>query len=322
MSATSGGGRGERGSRYDADAGAASLAGRVCVVPGANRGIGKATALGLARRGAPVVLLARDARRGAEARDEVRRASGGGDVSLVTADLASLASVRAAAAELAARHDALHVLVNNAGVNLARRVVTADGLEATLAVNHLAPFLLTTLLLPQLRRGAAERGDARVVTVSSEFERFGRIDFDDLQGERRYVGLLAYTQSKLANVLFTYALATRLEGSGVVAHCAYPGLVATDLLRDRWLFRAPALRALWSRVLLTPEEGARASLHAATAPELGGVNGASGRCVDRRGRLVRTSRRSYDVEARERLWRVSEELTGLAAERERRAEAG
>jgi NAD(P)-dependent dehydrogenase (short-subunit alcohol dehydrogenase family) len=179
-------------------------------------------------------------------------------------------------------------------------------------VNHLGPFLLTNLLLPLLRRGAT--GDppvrpSRVVTVASQFERFGRVAFDNLQGARRYVGLLAYTQSKLANVLFTYELAARLAGSGVTANCVDPGLVATDLLRDRPWWSPRWLRALWGATLLAPDEGARASVYAASAPELEGV---TGRCVDRRGRLVRTSRRSYDVAARERLWRVSAELTGVA----------
>jgi len=290
------------------------MRGRVCVVTGANRGIGKATALGLARLGATVVMLSRDAERGGAACDEVRRDSESADVSLVVADLASLASVRAAAAEVARRHPAVHVLVNNAGVNLARRTVTPDGLEMTLAVNHLAPFLLTGLLLPSLRRGAP----SRVVTVTSEFERFGRIRFDDLQGARRYWGTLAYTQSKLANVLFTYGLAARLEGTGVTANCVYPGLVATDLLRDRAWWSPRWLRPLWATIFLSPEQGARASLYAASSPQ---VEGASGRCYDRRGRSVRTSRRSYDVAARERLWRVSADLTHLAADQREQAAA-
>jgi NAD(P)-dependent dehydrogenase (short-subunit alcohol dehydrogenase family) len=284
------------------------MRGRVCVVTGAGRGIGEATATALARLGATVVMLVRDARRGETARDDVARASGSPLVATVAADLASLAAVRAAAAAIAARHPAVHVLVNNAGVNLARRAVSADGFELTLAVNHLAPFLLTRLLLPALRRGAAEVGDARVVTVTSEFERFGRVAFGNLQGERRWVGLLAYTQSKLANVLFTYELAARLAGTGVTANCVYPGLVATDLMRDRLWWSPRWLRALWGKVLLTPQEGARASVYAATAPELAGV---TGQCFDRHGQRVRTSRRSYDVAARERLWRVSEELTGV-----------
>jgi len=305
-------GGGAAASAGDSPAGGApnaALRGRVCLVTGANRGIGRATAAALARLGATVVMLARDARLAAAAREAVARESGNERVSVVPADLASFSSIRAAAGEVAARFEAVHVLVNNAGVNLARRQVSADGIELTLAVNHLAPFLLTHEILPVLRRGAAD-GGARVVTVTSEFERFGRIAFGNLQGERRYVGLLAYTQSKLANVLFTYELAARLAGTGVTANCVYPGLVATDLMRDRLLFRARWLRALWGRVLLSPEAGAQASVYAASTPE---VRGVTGRCFDRRGREVRTSRRSYDAAARERLWRVSEELTGVGS---------
>ena len=294
------------------------MRGRVCVVTGANRGIGGATALGLARLGATVLMLCRDAARGAAAGDDVRRESGNPDVSLVVADLASLASVRAAAADIAARHPAVHVLVNNAGVNLARRAVSADGVEMTLAVNHLAPFLLTPELLPALLRGAASGGDARVVTVTSVFERLGRIAFDDMQGARRYVGLLAYTQSKLANVFFTYGLAARLTGTGITASCTYPGLVATDLMRDRLWWRPRWLRALWGRLLLSPEQAARASVYAAAAPELRGV---TGWCFNRHGARVRpSSRRLRDVATRERLWRVSEELTGARWEEAARPE--
>jgi NAD(P)-dependent dehydrogenase (short-subunit alcohol dehydrogenase family) len=200
--------------------------------------------------------------------------------------------------------------VHNAGVNLARRKVSEDGIELTLAVNHLAPFLLTHELLPLLRRGAAE-GGARVVTVASMFERFGRFDFDDPQGERRWIGPLAYSQSKLANVLFTYELAARLAGSGITVNCVDPGLVATDLMREHVLFRPRWLKAVWGRVLSTPERGARAAVHAASAPELASV---TGRCLDRRGRIITTSRRSRTPAMRERLWELSERLTGIRFE--------
>jgi NAD(P)-dependent dehydrogenase (short-subunit alcohol dehydrogenase family) len=198
------------------------------------------------------------------------------------------------------------VLVHNAGVNPTRRKVSADGIDLTLAVNHLAPFLLTHELLPMLQRGATEKG-ARVVTVISMFERFGRIAFHDLQGERSWIGPLAYTQSKLANVLFTYELASRLGGTGITANCVDPGLVATDLMREHVLFRPRWLKAVWGRVLSTPERGARAAIYAATAPELRTV---TAQCFDRRGRPMRTSRQSRNVATRERLWKVSAELTG------------
>jgi NAD(P)-dependent dehydrogenase (short-subunit alcohol dehydrogenase family) len=272
----------------------------VCLVTGANSGIGKATAIGLARLGASVVLLCRDAGRGERACDEVRRESGGAEASLVLVDLASFASIRAAVAEVGRRFAAVHVLVNNAGVNLKRRAVSADGYEMTLAVNHLGPFLLTNLLLPLLRAGAP----SRIVNVASKFERFGRIAFDDLQLTRRYSATRAYNQSKLANVLFTYELARRLEGTGVTVNCVHPGLVATELMREWPVW----MRAAWGRLLLTPEEGARGVVWLASAPE---VEGVTGRYFERVGRAARSSRRSYDEEVRERLWRVSVEMTGV-----------
>jgi NAD(P)-dependent dehydrogenase (short-subunit alcohol dehydrogenase family) len=282
------------------------MRGRVCLVTGGSRGIGKATALGLARLGASVIVLARDARAGARAVDEVRRVSGSDDGALVVADLASLSSLRAAAAEVASRWKVLHVLVNNAGVSLSHRAVSADGYEMTFAVNHLAPFALTLLLMPLLRAGA----QGRVITVSSVFERWGRIDFDDLHGSRRYNGTRAYTQSKLANVLFTYALAERFADGRVTANCVFPGLVATDLMRDRVWWRVSWLAPLWRRLFRTPERGAQSSIFAASSPTIAEV---SGRCFSG-ARPVRTSRRSYDAATRDRLWRVSAELTGVGTD--------
>jgi NAD(P)-dependent dehydrogenase (short-subunit alcohol dehydrogenase family) len=283
-----------------------SMRNRVCLVTGANRGLGKATALGLARQGATVVMLGRDAHRIALATDDVRRASGNPDVSYLVADLGSLASVRKAADDVARRFTAIHVLVNNAGVNLARRVISPDGFEMTLVVNHLGPFLLTNLLLPLLRAGAP----SRIVNVTSWFERFGGIDFDDIRGTRRpYRPLRAYYQSKLANVLFTYELAERLAGTGITVNCVDPGLAATDLLRDRIWWSPRWLQPLWRKLLLSPERGARAAIYGASAPELTEV---TGRCFGRDTRPKRTSRRSHDATTSKRLWRVSAELTGLA----------
>jgi NAD(P)-dependent dehydrogenase (short-subunit alcohol dehydrogenase family) len=284
----------------------AAMRGRVCLVTGANRGLGKATALGLARQGATVVILGRDAMRVALASDEVRRESRNPDVSYLVVDLASLASVRTAAGEIARRFGAIHVLVNNAGVNVARRAVTPDGFELTLAVNYLGPFLLTNLLLPLLRTGAP----SRVVNVTSWFERFGRIDFDDLHAERkRYGALGAYYQSKLANALFTYQLAERLAGTGVTVNCVDPGLVATDLLRDHVWWSPRWLQPVWRTFLFSPAHGARAAVNAASAPELAGV---SGLCLGAGGRATRTSRRSRDPAVGKRLWDMSVALTGLS----------
>jgi NAD(P)-dependent dehydrogenase (short-subunit alcohol dehydrogenase family) len=182
-----------------------------------------------------------------------------------------------------------------------------DGFEFTLAVNVLAPFLLAHLLRPALRAAAP----SRVINVTSHFARFGRVDFGDLQSERSYSGDRAYMQSKLALEMLTWELAERERGSGVTANCVEPGLVATDLLRERWWWRAPVLRALWRRVFLAPHDGARAAIIAASSPELAGI---TGRCIDRHGRLVRTSPRGKEPLLRRRLWQTIAELASVGDE--------
>jgi NAD(P)-dependent dehydrogenase (short-subunit alcohol dehydrogenase family) len=277
-------------------AGLARMDGRVCVVTGATNGIGKETALGLARLGATVVIVARNVERAAQTANEIERETGNRNVEMVIADFTSLAAVRAAAAEIARRYPAVHVLVNNAGRASKQRMVSADGFEMTFAVNHLAPFLLTRELLPLLRAGAP----SRIVNVASAGERSGEIRFDDMQSERNYRGFNAYAMSKLANVLFTYELASRLEGTGITANCLHPGTVATDLLRQipKLLF------ALISPFLLTPAKGARTVLFLAASPRVQGVSGG----YFQKCRAARSSRRSYDVETRKRLWGASETM--------------
>ncbi len=199
--------------------------GRVCVVTGASSGIGRATARALARLGATLALVGRDRGRGEETVAALRAESGSAAVALFLADLSSQAEIRRLGAELCDRYPAIHVLVNNAGVVNLRRSTTADGIETVFAVNHLAYFLLTHLLLARLRASAP----ARIVNVASDAHRFGRIDLDDLGHARRYRAMRVYGASKLANILFTYELARRLDGTGVTANCLHPGAVATRL---------------------------------------------------------------------------------------------
>jgi len=273
------------------------MLGRVCLVTGANSGLGLATAAELARLGATVIMLCRNIDRGSAARDRIVRETGNSNVSLVIADLASLDQVRRAAADVTRDHASLHVVVNNAGINARQRRLTIDGFESTLAVNHLAPFLLTSMLAPLLRASAP----ARVVTVASRVERLGRIHFDDLQLEHGYTAVRAYAQSKLANILFTYELAARLAGTGVTANCLHPGYVNTALMRE-----TPAwMRALWHPFLPNAGRGARTTIYLASAREVEHVTGA----YFERCRPVRSSRRSYDVAARRRLWDASAALT-------------
>lgn len=257
----------------------------VCVVTGASRGIGQSTAAALAARGATVVTLGRDPSR-----------------NTIACDLASFASIRAAAADIAARWPRIDLLVNNAGVQHLHRTISADGIEATLAVNHLAPFLLTRLLLPCLEAAAP----ARVVTVSSSLARWGRIHFDDLQLTHRYNGTRAYLQSKLANIMFTQSLVPRLTMRGVTATCVYPGLVATDLLRERWWWRAARLRPLWRMLFLHPDDAAQAVVAAATMPLP-----ASGCCVTLGGGTASVPRPARDPDQRQRLWDATVRLTGV-----------
>jgi NAD(P)-dependent dehydrogenase (short-subunit alcohol dehydrogenase family) len=222
--------------------------------------------------------------------------------STITCDLASLASIRTAAAQVVQRWPRIHLLVNNAGVQHLHRSVTADGLEVTLAVNHLAPFLLTALLLPALRAGTP----SRVVTVSSSLARWGRVAFDDLQGSRRYNGTRAYLQSKLANIMFTRSLDERLRGSGVSAVCVYPGLVLTDLLRERWWWRARWLRPVWRALFLTPNDAASAVVAAATAEIRD-----SSCCYGADGRAAAVPRQALDAHTRQRLWDETARLVGV-----------
>ena len=199
-----------------------SMAGRTVLVTGGTGGIGRATAVGLARLGAHVAVTGRDRSRGDDAAREIRGA-GGGQVDVFIADLSSQAQVRRLAEQVLRALGRIDVLVNNVGGYWNTRHVTEDGLEHTFAVNHLAPFLLTNLLLDRLAEGAP----SRVVTVASNAHSLGRIDFEDLQGERSYSGARAYNQSKLANVLFTYELAGRLAGTKVTANVLHPGFVAS-----------------------------------------------------------------------------------------------
>ena len=284
----------------------APLAGRVCVVTGATRGIGRATALALARLGATLVVHGRDRDAGERVLGEIRReqTAAADGVSLLVADLSRMDEVGEMAHEIARRHPKVHVLVHNAGVHVARRTITPDGFEATFAVNHLAPFLLTRLLLQRLRAGAP----SRVITMTSMAERLGRIAWGDLMRERRYGAQRAYAQSKLANILFTRELARReaTAGGRVAAYCVSPGLVTTDLLREQWWWRLRWLAPVWRRVLLTPEDAARRVAWLASARALDPSR--SGECFGAAGRRAAMSGRSRDARAARRLWEESERL--------------
>jgi len=278
------------------------LEGKTVLVTGASSGIGRATAIGLAAEGAHLLLVGRTPERCEETLAEIRRRTGRDDAVMLRADLSSLKEVRRLAEEILARADRLHVLLNNAGVTLLRRETTVDGFEATFATNHLAYFLLTGLLLPRLRESAP----ARIVNVASHVHRFGRLDLDDLQNERRYGAMRVYGQSKAANILFTQELARRIAGSRVTANALHPGGIRSNLGRSRGPF-AEALRRVVGLFLKSPEEGARTSLYLACAPEVEGVSGRYfAKCRERM-----PAAHARDPELARRLWERSEELTGL-----------
>lgn len=280
-----------------------TMEGRICMVTGANSGIGAVTARELARMGARVVVVCRDSAKAEAAAATIREAAGSDAVEPMAADFASLRAVRALADEFRGRHAALHVLVNNAGLMLTERRAAEDGLEEVFCVNHLAPFLLTNLLLDTIRASAP----ARIVNVSSEAHRAGTIDFDDLQSAKgRYRGFRAYAATKLANILFTAELARRLDGSGVTANSLHPGTIASGFgRRTGGAFRF--LLAIGRPFLIGPERGARTSIHLASSPE---VEGVTGKYWARR-RVRTPSRAARDGEAARRLWEISAGLVGL-----------
>jgi retinol dehydrogenase 14 len=283
-----------------------NMAGKTVLVTGGTGGIGKATATGLAELGARVAITGRELTRTRQAATEIGRESGNPAVDAFAADLSSQAEVRRLATEVLAAYPRLDVLVNNVGGFWAHRHVTADGLERTFALNHLAPFLLTNLLLERLESTAP----ARVVTVASNAQAMGRIAFDDLQGAQDYVGSRAYNQSKLANVMFTYELARCLAGTGVTANALHPGVVRTGFgAEDPSVLTRAAMPFL--RFLKTPAQGALTSIYLASSAD---VEGISGRYFA--NRTPKSSNKlSYDATAASRLWDVSADLVGLTAER-------
>ncbi len=283
----------------------AVMAGKSVLVTGGTGGIGKAAAIGLAALGARVGITGRDQARTEAAAAAIRAAPGSPAVDAFAADMSAQAGVHRLAAQVLDTYPRLDVLVNNAGGFWAHRHVTADGLEHTFALNHLAPFLLTSLLLDRLTASAP----ARIVTVSSAAHARGRIDFADLQGERNYSGQRAYSQSKLANVMFTYELARRLAGTGVTATVLHPGVVRTSFgTEDQAAYLAVMIRV--ARLFMkTPAQGAGTPIYLASSPE---VEGITGRYYANR-KPQTSSKASYDTTAAVRLWQASADLADMTA---------
>jgi NAD(P)-dependent dehydrogenase (short-subunit alcohol dehydrogenase family) len=280
------------------------MAGKTCLVTGATAGIGAVTAAALARKGATVCIVGRSREKCAATAAQIQGATGNAAVDFLLGDLSSQADIRRLAAEFRARHTRLDVLVNNAGGMFLTRQESVDGIELTFALNHLAYFLLTNLLVDMLKSSAP----ARVVSVSSDAHRMPRrFDFDDPQARRRYRGFGAYGQSKLANVLFSAELARRLAGTGVTSNALHPGFVATSF------FSTPAMKPLLGRLMglasrvvaISPEEGAKTSIFLASAPEVEEVTGR----YFYRSKRAEPSPAARDPDAARRLWTLSEEIT-------------
>ena len=279
------------------------MGGTTVLITGGTSGIGKATAVAMAAMGANVVVVGRNQERGGAAVEEIKAQSHNESVELMLADLSVQAEVRRLAEEFLERYDRLDVLVNNAGLVQSKRTETPDdGIETTLAINHLAPFLLTNLLLGCLEQSAP----SRVITVSSEAQRWGTMDFEDMQSRRKYRGFPVYGMTKLANIMFTYELAERLDGTGVIANCLHPGSVGTNFGQNNRGAMALFFRT-FKPFMRSPEQGADTLIWLASSPE---VDGVSGKYFSDR-KEIEAKKVAYDPAARRRPWENSEDLTGL-----------
>jgi retinol dehydrogenase 14 len=278
------------------------MGGTTVLITGGTSGIGKATAVAIAAMGANVVVVGRNQERGGAAVEEIKVQSHNESVELMLADLSVQAEVRRLAEGFLERYDRLDMLVNNAGLVQSKRTETPDGIETTLAINHLAPFLLTNLLLGCLEQSAP----SRVITVSSEAQRWGTMDFEDMQSRRKYRGFPVYGMTKLANIMFTYELAERLDGTDVSANCLHPGSVGTNFGQNNRDAMALFFRT-FKPFMRSPEQGADTLIWLASSPEIDGVSGKY--FSDRKE--IEAKKVAYDPAARRRLWEISEELTGL-----------
>jgi retinol dehydrogenase-12 len=279
-----------------------SMVGKVCMITGATSGIGKEAAFQLARRGATLVLVGRNQWKCEKTVQEINEQTGNSSVEYLLADLSYQAHIRDLAQQFKSRHQRLHVLLNNAGAIVLTRQQTGDGIERTFALNHLSYFLLTCLLLDTLKASAP----ARIVNVSSDAHRGAILELDDLQCQHQYRGFWAYARSKLANILFTYELARRLEGTGVTVNALHPGLVATNFLANNGLLG----KFLWVFLAIrgiSPQRGADTAVYLASSPE---VEGITGQYFEKR-QAIPSSQVSYDQDAALALWQASLDLTGL-----------
>lgn len=271
----------------------------ICLITGATAGIGKETAIALARLGARIVLTTRDKQRGEEVCREIIAQTGNTAIDAMMCDFNSLASVMTFASAFKARYNKLNILINNAGVMEMKRKVSRDGIELTFAVNHLAPFLLTKLLLDTMKATVASGETMRIINVASEAHQRGTINFEDIEGKKDYNGWKAYSQSKLANILFTRKLAHVLAGTGITVNALHPGVVATKIFD----VIPPIMRQVAKLFMLTPQKGAENSIYLATAANITTTTGE----YFVKKKIAQPSSQARDMELAERLWNVSEQ---------------
>jgi NAD(P)-dependent dehydrogenase (short-subunit alcohol dehydrogenase family) len=277
---------------------------KICLVTGATNGIGKATAQALAQLGATVVIVGRDTQKAAQVTEEIRTATDNKNVDWLLADLSSLQDIRRLAAEFKSKYSQLHVLLNNAGGTFTTRQLSVDGIEMTFALNHLAYFLLTNLLLDTIKSSTP----ARIINVSSDAHSGGKIDFDNLQGERSYSGFGPYGNSKLANILFTTELACRLEGTGVTVNALHPGLTSTGFGKNNPGFLMKIMGVVIPLIGRSPEKGAETSIYLASSPEVESITGKY--FVD--CKVTQPSPQAADSATAKKLWEVSAEMVHRA----------
>jgi NAD(P)-dependent dehydrogenase (short-subunit alcohol dehydrogenase family) len=277
----------------------AGMKGKVCMVTGANSGIGKIVSTELARMGAQVVMVCRNPKSGDHAKSEIVNNSGNENVELLLADFRSMKSVRDMTSEFKANHKGLHVLLNNVAIIPTKRRVTPDGLEEQFEVNYLSHFLLTHLLLDALKASAP----SRIINTSSGIHVRAKVDFEDLQSKRKYNAHRVYGNTKLMNILFTYELARRLRGTGVTVNAYTPGFSKTRLDREYSFL----MRGMVSLMAKKPEKGAQTAIYLATSPELEALSGKYFQNM----KTTESSRLSYDKEMGSRLWNISEKMAGL-----------
>jgi len=280
--------------------------GKVCIVTGSNSGIGKETAMGLAQKRANVVMVVRNLEKGYKAKSEIVEKSGNTSVDLMLCDLSSMDSIRRFAEEFFAKYNRLDVLINNAGVVLYKRQVTVDGFERTLTVDYLAPFLITNKLLPLLRKSAP----SRIINISSGLQNSGKVDFDDLQSEKKYRGMRVYANAKLMVVLFTYELARRLQGTGVTANVVLPGFVATNLGKNSGSRRQALMFKIVRPFQISAKKAAEAPVYLASSKE---VEEVTGKCFSRLKETT-TNPTSYDEQLQKRLWDETTKILKLETE--------